>query len=308
MPQGVETVKERITEELLSGEIVGFVREDSGNMLELDHLPIYNAPLVGFVSGTDPLFDRLKTVIGSFHRTPVEMMHDYAALKGCQPSNEDTVGVIAIILPMHAAMVRENASMADGPSRRLIHGKYYGGAFRQKLTRHIIAFLTQRGYLAASPEDEPGLHQVTIDPSVGLTSNWSLRHVAYAAGLGTFGLSDGLITNAGIAQEIGSILVDSPFASPERPDDIHAACLYYQQNKCMACMKRCPAGAITEQGHDKERCRQFAFAQTTLNEERYGIKTYGCGLCFWGVPCASKNPAISPARRNRLGMTLTKNA
>ena len=128
------------------------------------------------------------------------------------------------------------------------------------------------------------------DPRVGFTANWSQRHVAYAAGLGTFGLSDGLITEAGVAQAVGTVVVNIPFDSPKRPGDIHAACLYYQKGACMACAKRCPAGAISERGHDKNACAKFAFSQTPLNKERYGIETYSCGLCLTGVPCSRGNP------------------
>ena len=37
-------------------------------------------------------------------------------------------------------------------------------------------------------------------------SNWSERHAAYAAGLGTFGLCDGLITPVGKAMRTGSVV------------------------------------------------------------------------------------------------------
>jgi epoxyqueuosine reductase QueG len=35
------------------------------------------------------------------------------------------------------------------------------------------------------------------------SSNWSERHAAYTAGLGTFGLCDGLITPLGKAMRVG---------------------------------------------------------------------------------------------------------
>jgi epoxyqueuosine reductase len=114
--------------------------------------------------------------------------------------------------------------------------------------------------------------------------------VAYAAGVGTFGLSDGLITEAGIAEAVGSIVVNLPFSSLERQSDIHANCLYYQKGTCKACIKRCPVRAISEKGHDKDKCAKFAFSQTLLNKERYGLDIYSCGLCMTGVPCSLRNP------------------
>ena len=47
--------------------------------------------------------------------------------------------------------------------------------------------------------------RVTSD-RFGFASTWSERHAAYASGLGTFGLSDGLITPRGQAMRCGSVV------------------------------------------------------------------------------------------------------
>jgi epoxyqueuosine reductase len=286
----MESSEEKTIRNEITKEIRKFVREDAANRLELDGLPIYGEPLVGFAAGNDPLFKELKTVIGNFHLTPFEVMQQAGALKSVKTPPEESIGVIAFVLPMHKETVRDNARMSDYSSRRWVHGKYHGETFRKNLISHIISFLKHRGWIAVSPGDEADLYKVTIDPRVGYTSNWSERHVAYAAGLGTFGLSDGLITEAGIAEAVGSIVVNIPFSSPTRPDDIHAACLFYQKETCKACVKRCPAGAISDKGHDKNKCGEFAFSQTPLNKQRYGIEIYSCGLCLTGVPCSGKDP------------------
>ena len=51
-----------------------------------------------------------------------------------------------------------------------------------------------------------------------MASTWSERHVAYVSGLGTFGLSGGLITAKGQAVRLGS--VDSPGPYPVHTSDI----------------------------------------------------------------------------------------
>ena len=55
-------------------------------------------------------------------------------------------------------------------------------------------------------------------------------------------------------------------------------------------MKRCPADAITEAGHDKARCAEFVLKQMAVIKEVYGIDVYGCGLCQTGVPCEEGIP------------------
>jgi epoxyqueuosine reductase len=280
-----ETIRYEIAE-----EIKRFVRDDPANFLELDGQPIYDEPLIGFASGSDPLFKELKTVIGDFHLTPHEAMQKVAAMRNLEPPTEEMTGVVSYVLPMHSLTIDDNAAMSDGPSRRWVHGRFFGEPCRNKLTEHIISFLHGKELMAISPEHETSFYIKTIDPRIGYTSNWSQRHVAYAAGLGAFGLSDGLITKVGIAEAVGSVVVNMPFTSPQRSGDIHANCLFYQKGTCKACMGRCPAGAITENGHDKNKCAKFAFSQTPLNKERYGLDIYSCGLCFTGVPCSKRDP------------------
>ena len=55
-------------------------------------------------------------------------------------------------------------------------------------------------------------------------------------------------------------------------------------------MERCPAGAITEAGHDKEICRQHLTRTREYVEDTYYFKGYGCGLCQVGVPCEAGIP------------------
>jgi len=56
-------------------------------------------------------------------------------------------------------------------------------------------------------------------------------------------------------------------------------------------MKRCPAGAITETGHDKLLCGEYlAKVAAPFANSRFGINIYSCGLCQTAVPCESAIP------------------
>ena len=264
----------------IAEEIKGFAREDSGNRLDqLDGSPIYEEPLVGFVAGTDPFFVQLKEVIGKFHLTPHEAVEAIAKDRDVPVPSEEGMGVISYILPISRETIRENAGMEDRPSERWSHTRLFGEEFNRKLQAHIVSSLEENGYLAVAPELESSVFQTLIDEEVGWTSNWSQRHVAYAAGLGTFGLSDGLITKA------GSVIVNRALDSPRRTGDINRDCLFFRDGSCRVCAKRCPAGAITEEGHDKNVCSVFVFNQIPVIKEDYAIEIYACGLCQTGVPC-----------------------
>lgn len=277
--------------EWISEEIERFVREDPGNRLErLDGSPIFQPPLVGFVCGSDPIFRKIKEVIGEFYMTPLEAVEKIAEGRGVAAPPEDRIGIVSFILPISNETRRENAKLKDAPSERWAHTRLFGEQFNKKLQQHLVSVVAQKGYFVAAPEMEEKLFRMLVDEKVGWASTWSQRHVAFAANLGTFGLSDGLITRAGKAHRVGSIIVDQPLESPQRTDDIHRDCLFYRDGSCKKCIERCPADAISEQGHDKQACAAFVLSQAGLIKERYGIDIYGCGLCQTGVSCERRVP------------------
>ncbi|HUX98016.1 MAG TPA: hypothetical protein VMV49_00555 [Candidatus Deferrimicrobium sp.] len=57
-------------------------------------------------------------------------------------------------------------------------------------------------------------------------STWSHRHMAFAAGLGSFGLSDGFLNERGIAMRCGSVIVEYqlPSDANKRPAAPYAYC------------------------------------------------------------------------------------
>lgn len=124
-------------------------------------------------------------------------------------------------------------------------------------------------------------------------SNWSERHAAYAAGLGTFGLCDGLITPVGKSVRVGSVIANVRLPASERPYATHRDyCLFFNSGGlCGKCVKRCPAGAISPNGHDKRRCNNYADdVADPYAYAAFGFKGESCGLCQVGVPCASGIP------------------
>lgn len=263
------------------------VRDDAAGRIRIDGTPFFSTPLIGFVSGDDGLFDRLKEIIGPFHLTPREALSRVAMQRGVEPPEE--VGVISYVLPISEATKRENAAMVDAPSERWAHTRLYGEMFNKKLALDLARMLTAEGYFAIAPETED-VFELVKDERVGEASTWSQRHVAYAAGLGAFGLSDGLITPAGVAHRLGSVIVGYPLDSPDRPVDRHRFCLFFRNGSCQVCARRCPAAAISDKGHDKERCASFVYGQRNRVNRDYGIDIYGCGLCQTGVPCESRIP------------------
>ena len=122
-------------------------------------------------------------------------------------------------------------------------------------------------------------------------SSWSERHAAHAAGLGTFGLCDGLITAKGKAMRVGSVVARlSIEPTPRLYSDHRAYCLFFDNGTCGKCIDRCPVRAITEAGHDKEKCRQHLARSREYVKKTFKFEGYGCLLCQVGVPCEAGIP------------------
>jgi epoxyqueuosine reductase QueG len=112
--------------------------------------------------------------------------------------------------------------------------------------------------------------------------------MCFAAGLGSFGLSDGFINARGKAMRCGSIIINYKLPSEgyARPTDPYEYC-----TKCGQCIERCPVGAITlENGHDKQKCSVKVTSTIPYIKEHYNIPIYSCGLCQVNVSCSDGIP------------------
>jgi epoxyqueuosine reductase len=90
----------------------------------------------------------------------------------------------------------------------------------------------------------------------------------------------------------GSIVVNTELEPTERKvAGIRGSCLYYTKGTCKRRVARCPVAAISEKGHDKDKCHSYASVEMNeYSKTHYGLDTYGCGLCQTGVPCESRIP------------------
>jgi len=258
--------------------------------------PIWDEPLVGFADGDDPVFQEYKTIIGDFHLTPREALAKHSeAMDSTGGRESDQVSVISWILPSTHQTRLSLRSESVVPSLRWNHSRWQGQDCNFELSRHVASLLESLGYRAVVPEL---LDSFTIKnlPN-GPASNWSQRHIAYAAGLGTFSLSDGFITPVGIAIRAGSVVCNLKLPPSPRTYENHLSnCLFYRGESCRRCIERCPADAISEQGHDKNKCREFLLntqkvkLQELGREEGYIGRYLGCGLCQTKVPCEGRIP------------------
>lgn len=246
---------------------------DKARRHELAGHRIFDRVVVGVADAADPFFDGFKEphVIGPTYRTPREWL----------PGSRS---VISYFLPFTEEIRKSNIFDPRLPSDEWLHARIEGQAFINRLSISLCTHLIGEGYDSIVPSTDPSFKQTERREGGTLffESRWSERHAAYAAGIGTFGLSRGLITKHGMAGRLGSVITVLEL----EPDIRHYSDPYEYCSLCLACTKRCPVGAITkENGKDQELCSRYVRQM----KEQFN-PYYGCGKCQVGVPCEARIP------------------
>ena len=272
--------------ETLGRKLAEYVTTSADNALQKEYAlrdeivgtPLFDAPIVGCARADDELFARIKAtdkILGDTFRLPGDW------LPGAK-------SVISIFYPFSEAVRKSNWDNLGVPSDEWLHGRIEGHDFIHATDRMVAGWLADEGFATCIPALEPSLviHKREPEESVGrpmFVSSWSERHVAFVAGLGTFGLSAHLITRAGKAGRFGSIITTADLDPTPRPygDDPYAYC-----TRCGACTKRCPVDALSlDAGKDYQTCWVY------LEETKIRFKPrYGCGKCQLLVPCETGIP------------------
>lgn len=235
-------------------------------------LKMYEAPIFAFAAAEDECFAVLKqpSVIGEHFLLPNQWLPQAKT-------------VISFFLPFTEVVIKGNRKDMSWPSEEWLHGRIEGQVFINKLCAHLNSELIKAGYNSLVPALDK---RFRYDTEVSFTSNWSERHVAFICGLGTFGLSKGLITKRGMAGRLGSLITELYLAPDRREyEDLYEYC-----SMCGKCAKNCPVKAISlENGKEHGKCSRLIDKTTEMFKPRYG-----CGKCQVSVPCES----VIPKQRN----------
>jgi len=249
--------------------------------------PAWDDVLVGFAAGADPIWQQYKEYVGAFHWTPWEVFNQHCPQES---AGAEELTVISWVLPQRALVRKANRRTKKYPAEEWARIRIYGEEFNAALRRHVAKSLEQVGHAAIAPMLVSNW-TIVNSKRFSYASSWSERHAAHAAGLGTFGLCDGLITAKGKAMRVGSVVAKISIEPTPRPYSDHRAyCLFFANGTCGKCIDRCPVRAITEAGHDKEKCRQHLARSREYVKKTYKFEGYGCGLCQVGIPCEAGIP------------------
>ena len=175
--------------------------DDSKYFDDVAEGPLMGPPVVGVAGADDPWFARFKEIIGDFHWTAQE------AFAAAFPSSRAR-SVISWSTPISGAAKLANRTESRFPSRQWALVRHHSTGLLERLAAGMVDTLQDMGFATVAPEQSPRF-EVAMRENVGLAGQWSQRHVAFVAGLGTFGISGGLITAHGIAHRLCSVVTEA---------------------------------------------------------------------------------------------------
>ncbi len=298
----------------LTKESKTLIQEITGSS-QLNRLPqsyggglCFSKPFFGVSRGDDPLFEKFKEVIAADHPTPAEVW-TVNGLLGKDGLSAD-IRILSMVFP-YTSEVREAGKNNDGklPATLYTIARNYSEEFINMILQQAVEFFIQKGFSALAPKLTPDYGYIKKENPFVLYSNWSERHVAFAAGLGYFGFNNSFITKKGCNVIITSIVTDAPLSVTVRTIDNPHNCLHFTTGKCKECVTKCPSEGLIKEGYQMEACLDYCkeirgvLAKRPITEvlkkryRKFQLEdrmevTYpvGCTFCQFGVPCTDKDP------------------
>ena len=229
----------------------------------------WKEPLVAYADGLDDDFYNLKNLVSPTHNLPTDFL-------------EDAKTVIAYFLPFEDEIIKSNIegihsskqwALAYVETNKLIAG----------INENLNEKLKDLGYDSVCV---PATHNFDEKK---LISDWSHRHAAFIAGIGSFGLNNMLITEKGCCGRVGTLITNLKIEPTERKREEN--CLYKYGINCRKCVDRCVNRALSLDFFDRHRCYEMCLENAGLNEE-IGLADV-CGKCLVNLPCSTRNPVRS---------------
>lgn len=224
---------------------------------------LWRVPIVGYADALDPYIQRLPEIVAEGHKLPGDFM-------------EDPKIVISYFVPFVPEVAQTNIHVKDNAASKEWTDAYNTtNTMMARLNEYLAAEITKRGGRAVVPFGVGMKEEI-------LKSDWSQRHLAYAAGLGTFGINNMLISEEGCCGRYNSIVADIPVEPDGHQEE--EKCLYKSKGLCKKCVENCFMGALTVEGFDRFKC--FEACSKNLRETGADV----CGKCNINIPCAFAAP------------------
>ena len=252
-----------MNEELVKKKLKKKITETVERFQEQDDITCrFDEPVIAYVSTDDVRFDTL-----------------FARGLNAHPREIYTPGrtIILYFIPFAEEIVKANEA-APEPTEEWVRAYYESLWLAMYVNQAIREVMVGQGRLISN------LSNMVEWDDEKCREGWSNKYAAAIAGLGEMGPAGSFHINGRYGGRVGGMITDGMYA--EKPETIEGDDLLKALNEIVGpclydgpCSKEmievCPGGAITEEGIDKGKCRDYCrkFNETTPVPEI-------CGKCF----------------------------
>ena len=226
---------------------------------------LFREPIVGFSKASDERYEMLKTMVGPWVKSPVDLL-------------EQAESVISYFVPF-------TKEVADSPNHAEPVSPLWGEAYEninayfEVIGDAVVELLDKLNFVSMKIK---ATH--TYDPVI-LQSLWSHRSAAVIAGVASFGANRMAITEKGSAGRFCTVLTSANLKSDKPP--VENMCLYNKDGSCGLCFKACPTGALTPNGFEKFTCHDRLLINQHHIRQVSSVKDADvCGKCLAVCPMA----------------------
>jgi epoxyqueuosine reductase QueG len=232
---------------------------------------MWKAPLIKIISVENKQLDMVRQIVSPGHLVPRDIL-------------PDAQSIVSFFIPFQKEIILSNIE-GNRASRAWVLAYIYTNDLIKVINDEIERVLKKHGYRVGKI---PATHNFDTNR---LISDWSHRHIAYIAGIGTFGINNMLITEAGCCGRLGSIITNYAFTEYEDLETRTEKCLNKRNRSCGICQTRCEAKVYENGQFDRKKC----YERCLMNYEYYKSIGYAdvCGKCMVGLPCSMGDPSKS---------------
>ena len=239
---------------------------------------LWKAPLLSVLPADHFLIPSLRKMASSDHLLPEEV------LPGAK-------SIIVFFVPFENKIIESNLK-GEAASEEWARAYILTNSLLGFINDEMEKILNENGFRAGKIQATHNFDKQT------LLSRWSHRHIAWIAGLGTFGINNMLITSKGCCGRLSSLVTDAntqeligePITISTGP--LSEKCLSKINGSCGLCLKKCHVGAYNENGiFDRHKCYGACLKNAELHKA-IGFADV-CGKCLVGLPCSSRDPSIT---------------
>jgi len=229
---------------------------------------MWGEPIIEIISASNEKIKYLKQAVSSEHLMPYDIL-------------QDAKSIISFFIPFHKKIAESNIN-GTMASKEWVAAYIRTNDLIKVINNKIEELMQKNGCKTGKIPATHNFNEKT------LISNWSHRHIAFMAGIGTFGINNMLITKKGCCGRFGSIIINYELKDYQQVGNIKEKCLNKLNENCGICHKRCTVNAYDNNNFNRNACYEQCLENAKYHKETGYADV--CGKCMVGLPCSLKEP------------------